>query len=219
MSTLYTTYLACELIRDGEKPQVRTPRGILSYPYLLEPSSQDSEDGTTKLKYGSTHIYQADADLTLLKETCYAVAAERFGNSWKTKLPNLHMPWHDSTAKNRNGVPHFEKIGIDPALFPIFIRCGSLASFGKPVVVTTVNNQLVHLSKDDADQIYPGRWARLAVSPYAYGDAKSTNKGISLGFEGALLLEDDEPLVARRLSAEQQFEAVPTSESASAMFK
>ena len=211
----FTTLLSCELVSKGDKPLVRTARGRLSYPVIFEPKAMANDDstGSPKLRYSTTLLFPANADLTALMDACYAVAAKKWGEQWQKKFPKLPMPWHATTDENQDGIPHYTKIGVDPKAFPVFIRTGSNADFGRPGVV---NAQAQTVGAERADQVYPGRWARLTVQPYAY--ERSNKKGVSLGLQNVQLLEDDEPLASMRRAASSEFEAVPISDSADALF-
>lgn len=210
---MFTTLLKCELISKGDKPVVRTGRGRLSYPTLF--TARASEEGGT-LRYSTTLVLPPAVDIDVLKEACFAVAAKKFGESWKTKYPKLPMPWHNSTDENQDGIPHWQKIGIDPKAFPLFLRTGANADYGRPNVVNAQNQPL---GSDRQDQVYAGRWARLTVQPYAYEHGGSKKKGVSLGLQNVQLLEDDEPLAAMRRAAETEFEPVQVSSDASELFQ
>jgi hypothetical protein len=212
---MFTTLLQCELITKGDKPVVRTARGRLSYPTVFEPKAMENDEaGKPKLRYSTTLLFPANVDLTALKDACYAVAAKKWGDKWREKFPKLPMPWHDSTSENQDGVPHCQKIGIDPKAFPVFIRTGSNAEFGRPNVITA---KAQHVGSDQAEQVYAGRWARLTVQPYAY--ERASKKGVSLGLQNVQLLEDDEPLASMRRAATAEFEPVEIAESADSFFQ
>jgi hypothetical protein len=215
MSKKFTRYLVCEVAPGGKKHDLVTARGRLSYPHLFKPSAGMGDGGGEgALRYSTTLLFPDNADISLLQETCYLIAAEKWGAKWREKFPKLPMPWKNSTDENQNGIPHYKVIGIDPKEFPVFIRTGSLADFGPPKVVEP--DPRVRVGSDRADEVYAGRWARLTVQPYAY--ERPSKKGVSLGLQNVQLLENDEPLGSMRRAAEQEFSPVELEESADSFF-
>lgn len=205
----FTTHLACQKVTVGGKDFIRTCRVRLSYPTLFTPKAMA---GTDKLKYSVTGLVPANADLTALKEECYAAAAKKFGPKWKEKFPKLPMPFHKTTDENQEGTPHYKKIGINPEEFPFFIRTSTNADDDRdpPGVVTHAGDPA------SKDQVYAGRWAMLSVQPYGY--EQSSKKGVSLGLLGTMLLERGDRL-GGGFAAKELFEPVEISESADALFK
>lgn len=153
---------ACLLVKD----KIFLPIGRLSYPHLLVPVSNNFG---SRLKYSTSVILERNVDFSLLKASIVQKAQQRWGNSDSIKWPILE---HARTCR-------------DPALaaqFPYLIRCNT----ERPPGVCDANFVIC----EDDREIYPGRWARIAVNLYAW-EHRENGKGVSAGLHSVVLLDHD----------------------------
>jgi len=148
---------------DGLK--VMSPKFRMSFPDLLKPRSFEGKDPT----YSIAMLFPPDADLKEMKRKATAAAKEK----WADKVPKkLKTPFRDASELDYDG---YEE---DWTL----VRASSKV---KPGLVDADLEDVI-----DPGEIYPGRWARAILVPFAYDTAG--NKGVSFGLRGVQLLEDDE---------------------------
>ena len=148
---------------DGLK--VMSPKFRLSFPDLLKPRAFQGQDP----KYSISMLFPPDADLSELKKKATEAAKEK----WADKIPkNLNKPFRDASELDYDG---YEDGWI-------LIRASSQ---NKPGIVDEDRIDVI-----DPGEIYPGRWARAILVPFAYDTAG--NKGVSFGLRGVQLLDHDD---------------------------
>lgn len=196
----------CQKTKSGN---ILTCEGRMMHPHFFSPSMPKGETDKEKARYQGTLIFAANADLTILAEAVEAAAVEKWGADYKKKH-KVKKPFLKSEDQ--------PKMGDIAGDFPVFIRCNSKE---KPQIVdASLNN----VDDSKSDQVYPGRWARFSVRPYAY-DHPTGGKGVSLGLQNVQLLRDDERLAGGRAQAEDDFEPVgdaggaPKGASTAALFE
>lgn len=182
----------CSKTKSGN---ILTAKGRLAYPALFKPHVQQDDDGKETAKYQASLVFPKAADLAVLAAAVEDCAKEKWGADYKTKF-KVRKPF----LKTED----YPKIGADAAAFPVFIRANANPDKGKPQIV---NAQMQNVDESKADQVYPGRWARLSLRVYWY-DHKKGGKGISFGLQNVQLLDDDEPFAAMRVAADQEFDAM-----------
>jgi hypothetical protein len=177
---------------------IRTPKGRLSYVYLLKPNPKaKTKDG--ELKYTATLLIPPGCDLTLMKNAAATAAREAFGETLKDKNGKpiaLKSPFLDGEDK---AGPDFKGWTV--------IR---LTSVGKPGIVDATGKYV-----DDAENVYSGRWAYISVRAFAYD--MELNKGVSFGMANVQLLDHDDPL-AGRPKAETEFAPIEGADDATGIF-
>ncbi len=129
-----------------------TPIGRLAFPAFHEPKAY--QDGA-KEYYQTSILFAKDDDLTDMRKEIKLAAAEAFGKDPK-KWPKISMPWRDGDLK--------EDLAGYPGTW--YVSAKSLRK------VKVVNGQKQAVETDDQDEIYGGRYARLAVR------AKVTQAGV-----------------------------------------
>lgn len=200
-----------------------TCQGRLMYPDFFQPSLPRGETDESKAKYQGTLIFPTGADLALLAEKVEEAAIEKWGAAYKQKH-KVKKPFGKAEEQ--------PKMGATAEAFPIFIRANSK---DRPQVMTasgliiSPDGELLQRDPavtdrtaykvvgrvDIAAEVYPGRWARFSLRPYAY-DHPTGGKGVSLGLQNVQILDHDERLAGARPQATDEFEAVATAGGAPA---
>ncbi len=129
-----------------------TPIGRLAFPKLNEPEAY--QEGA-KEYYSATILFDKATDLTDMRKEIKLAAAEKFGKDPK-KWPAIAMPWRDGDQK--------EDLTGYPGCW--FVSAKSLRK------VKIVDGQKQPVDAADEDEVYGGRYARLAVR------AKLTQAGV-----------------------------------------
>lgn len=165
----------------------------LSFVNLFElPKPRAGQQGEPK--YGCAILWPPMADLSILIEEYYKVAAAVFPEHWNPATNSyygLHSPFHDQGEK-------FKYDGYTPGC-----QYMTVSSKFKPQIVDTRGNPIV-----DPAKVYAGVWAVVGLKPYAYGkNPPQPKKGPGFGLQSVMILGDDTNL------------AVPKGADASQMFK
>lgn len=179
----------CHLTKFGN---VITCQGRLMYPHFFKPSLPRGETDESKAKYQGTLIFPTGADLALLAEKVEEAAVEKWGPGYKTKF-KVKKPFGKAEEQ--------PKMLATAEAFPVFIRANSN---DKPQVLDAAGKVI---DEDRSEEVYPGRWARFSLRPYAY-DHPTGGKGISLGLQNVQILDHDERLAGARPQATDEFEPV-----------
>jgi hypothetical protein len=180
------------------KSGIATPRGRLLYPSLFKASLMKGETDQSKARFGATLLLPASANLDLLIKAVNDKISEK---------------WSADVIKKSKIKKPFIKTADDPKweeyaeAFPVMIRTNSK---DRPGIVF---GNLAPCT--DETEVYGGRWAVLALNPFAY-DHPTGGKGVSWGLQHAQLLEHDDQIGPGRIRAEDAFEAVTTDGAASA---
>lgn len=183
----------CHLTKFGN---VISAQGRMMYPEFFEPSLPKGETDASKAKYQGTLIFPKTADLALLAEQVEAVAIEKWGPAYKTKF-KVKKPFGKAEDQ--------PKMADTAEGYPVFVRANSK---DRPQVVDAAGKPI---GEDRKDEIYPGRWARFSLRPYAY-DHPTGGKGVSLGLQNVQILDHDERLAGARPQASDEFEPVAAAE-------
>lgn len=170
---------------------IKTPRGKLSYPSLLEPRSM-ANDPEGEKKYSCALLIPPGADLTVMRSEAQRVAKEKWPDGVPKNVRNPFLRVGD-LERSKGG-------GQYPAEFAdwTLIRCSSKQA---PDLVDHLGQAVTRQA-----EVYPGRFSRLSVRPFAY-DQKG-NRGVSFGLQNAQLLDHDTPMAGTRSRAEDDFESV-----------
>jgi hypothetical protein len=185
-----TDFMAAAKTKSGN---IILPRGRMMYPYFYKPSMPQGETDEEKARFQCTVIFPAGVNLDALAEEVEARAVDKWGSDYKKKF-KVKKPF----LKTED----YPKMGELAEKFPIFVRCNSKE---RPQVVRGDMSNV-----DEAkgvEEVYPGRWARVSVRPWAY-DHPTGGKGISLGLQNVQLLEHDDRLAGGRPQAQDEFEAI-----------
>jgi len=162
------------------------PAGRLSYPNLLVARAMEGEPAD-KAKFSTSLMLPPDADLTLALAWVEKIAKEKWGaNIGKVRRPFLKHAEKTEDAELA-------------AAFPVLIR---MSSANKPNVVFG-NGEPCTI----ADEIYPGRWARVSVRAYAW-EHKANGRGVSFGLSNVQLLDHDDRIGGGRAKVEDEFEFI-----------
>jgi len=176
-------YKVCKLTNAGT---LLLPAGRLSYPALFKARAMPGmpEDSA---KFSTSLILPPDVDLSLAIKMVEQVATEKWGNNiGKVKRPFLK---HGEKTEDAELA----------AAFPILIRCGSAT---KPALVFGNGDPCT-----TEEEVYPGRWARISVRPYAW-EHKASGRGVSFGLGNVQILDHDDRIGGGRAKPEDEFEFV-----------
>jgi hypothetical protein len=179
--------------------RVITPKAILSYPHLFEPSAP-SNDPNAKAKYSATFVFPADTDLSGLKEAARTVAVEKFGEKRLNELiakGKFRSPFRTDDLQEKGYPEGSVYVGARSDTKPGIVSRFADAD-GKPKLI------------DDPAEIYPGCIVRGSLRPFAYDVAG--NVGVSFALQNVQKLEDGERLDSRK-NARDEFDAEPVSNS------
>lgn len=177
-----------------------TPAGRMSYPNLFYPTLPKGETEEKKRQYQVSMVFPKNADMALLNQAVEDAAIGEWGPDYKKKY-KVHKPFLRTEEH--------PKVGVDAEEFPVLIRTSSRAYQksglkNAPPQIVRANKSLV--TEAEAEEVYPGRWARLSLRAYPY-DHPTGGKGISFGLQNVQLLDHDEPLAQARPAAEDEFDA------------
>ena len=164
---------------------IKTPKGMLSYPHLFEP--QTPPNGTEPV-YSCSLVFDADTDITALKKAADDAAAEKFGPKWRDK--NLRMPFRDDG----------EEKGYSPG--SVFINIKSRQAPG--IVDRYPGTDGLPRVIDNPEDLYPGCYVMASLRPFAYDTAG--NRGVSFALQNVQKL-DEGKRIDGRVNAKDEFEA------------
>jgi hypothetical protein len=184
-----------------------TPVGRVSYPYVFK-AQVNKLSGQEE--FSLQLLFPAGTDLTILKKLEEAAKEAKWGKDKKKWPKNLRSPIRSQDDKEKtddNGnsfmPPGYEKGGV-------YLN---LKSKNKPQVVDAEPDEfgtLKHITEET--EFYPGCWARVSVSAFAYDQAG--NRGVSFALNNIQKVKDGDRLggVSR---AEDDFKPIPAAETAS----
>ncbi len=165
-----------------------TKEGRVSFPSVFEKSDFN---GDGKGKYEVTLVFDKDVDISDMKEAARAAVKGKWGN----KPPsNLRSPFRLCGDKPEHYAEEF-----DPK--DIFV---AFRSNGRPGVVDSSTQPII-----DAEEIYPGCWARVSTNAYAYDFAG--NRGVAFGLNNMQKIRDDDGIGGVKTEAKDDFEAIAGS--------
>lgn len=151
----------------------------LSFPFIFELPKATATNNNPK--YGTIILFPPAADLSILYEEYYKVAASVFPDHWNgSAYVGLHSPFHDQGEK-------FKYDGFTPGAVYM-----TVSSKFKPPVVTAQGVPVV-----DPAKVYAGVWAVCVLKPYSYGkNPPQPKKGPGFGLQTIMLIGDDTNLAA-----------------------
>lgn len=172
-----------------------TPKGRLLWSNLFAPRKE---------KHDCNLLIPKSADITALKEAVFEAGKDKFAKAFKDgggKWPSSLRNPFKKTADNDRLVAALESADLKVEDFPLFFAARSK---DKPGVVGPSGKS----DGIEAEQVYPGRWARMSIQ--AFGYEKDGNKGVTFGLVNVQLLDNDDEFVigGGRVSAESEFDAV-----------
>lgn len=129
-------------------------------------------------KHGSILIFPNNADLQILYNEFYRVAALNFADNYDPTTQQyigIRSPFRNQLEKGK--FAGFQAGGV-------FMTCTSKF---KPPVVDAMRNPIV-----DRNKVYAGVWAICAINAYPYKEP--TNKGIAFGLQSVMIIGDDQKL-------------------------
>ncbi len=170
----------------------------LSYAKLFVPEPDDSG----KLKYGTQILINKNDTDTLGKiQAAMKLMADQ---KWNGSVPaGAKVPLRDGDKSGLGGVPAKATAGAAPYGGHYFMN---LKSDYPPDVVDQAMRKIT-----DAGQIVSGDYARVSMNVFAYDNKNGS--GISFGLANVQLVRKGEPL-GDKVSADKEFEAIPTDEAA-----
>lgn len=161
--------------------KVITPKAILSYPHLAEPTSFEGQ----KPKFSASLVFPEGTDLSAIEKAVDAVGKEKWGAKWtpefKTKL--RYAPIRE--GETEKGHPAGSK----------FLNAKSDARPG------LVRGDLSPVAPEEVREVfYPGCKVRAQVSVFEYDHMG--NKGISFGLNNLQFMGHGERLDGRTPATE-----------------
>jgi ssDNA-binding protein len=172
-----------------------TPKGRLSYAFhLFEPGPPPGGDNDPKkLRYSTSLILPGNVDISLLRTEIAATAKAKWGD----KATGLKDPILDHVAKNTK----------QPDLarqFPILLR---FTSQYKPSILYPNGEEV-----KEPQQAYSGRWAKISINLWTWNHPLS-GKGVSLGLQSVILMDDDDRLGGVGASKEDDWQELMGADS------
>lgn len=171
---------------SGKAPDFMSAVGLLSFPALFEPRSQDP---TKEPRYSCSLIWnaerQAEAAFKEMEKRLMKAARQKFGS---TLPPNMWWPIRDGAEKTKYP-------GYGPGT-----KFANFTTKFQPGIVDG-KNQKVEVASD----VFAGQWARVSYTIHAF-DNKS--KGVGLGLLNVQIVKKRAPRIDGRKSAEESFEAM-----------
>lgn len=156
------------------QPSLIVGPGRLSFPSLFEPRQQK---GAAKPRWETNLLLPPDTDVERIRKALHDACVAEFGDpkSWPRKLrrpEDVLMP-----APEKGNYAGYEEGWW-------CLSCAN--SKERPEIIDAMKAEVT-----DPKQVYPGRWARLNVRPYAY---RAESSGLSLWLSHVQLLKHDTPL-------------------------
>lgn len=165
---------------------VLTPKFRVSFPFVFRPQKPFA-GSTSEPKFSVVMLFEAGADLTLLKNAAAEAVMAKWGAD-NTKWPtNLRTPFRDQGEKKYEGY----------VAGSIFVTATSKQ---KPGLVDLNVQPII-----DESQFYAGCWAIAAIRAFVYDTAG--NNGVSFGLQHIQKQADGDPL-GGRTKPEEHFEPV-----------
>lgn len=169
--------------------------GRVSFPSVFTPS-----DNNGQKNYEITLLFKKDDPFIAKLRTEIAAAIKE---KWKDKAPsNLKSPVRDGDEvySDNDSRPEYQ------GCFAVKFRCNDKR---RPGVIDALKNEIV-----DPGEIYPGCYARVSYTIYAYVHEESKAKGVRLTLSNVQKVKDckDEERFDGRSSAESDFDALPQEE-------
>lgn len=159
--------------------------GRLSFPFLFQP--QPAEYGG---KFAATLLLPPSVDTKLIAKALTDAAIEKWGPDKKKWPKGVNI---DNVIRNAEDKSHLN--GYEPGW-----KFVSLKSKQKPSIVSASLEPV-----EDEKAVYPGRWARVSASAYAYDNVL---KGVGLGLHNVQLLQHDTPLSGSGGNAKNDFDII-----------
>lgn len=154
------------------------PRGLMYFPSLFKPYLSKKEKDPSKAKYQCSILFPANADISVLEQAVRDVLDE---NIPPKKQATTKFRWPLLATKDQPKLLDY----VDD--YPVLIRC---TSKNRPDVVSA-NGQRTLEEKEEPDEVYSGRWCRLAVRPFWYPVGDSPIPGVSIGLQNVMLAFDN----------------------------
>jgi hypothetical protein len=204
----------CRVLKDAQgNPTgvIVSPRSKMIYPSLFEPSMPKGEKDKDKARFQITLLIPKTADLSPMVARVNELMAEKLTPAL-IKTTKVKKPFLKVTAEDHPKVyAKLEAAGLDPADFPVMIRCA--AKYAPSVLAA--NKSVV----TDETQVYDGRWCLASINFYWY-DHPTGGKGISAGLNNVQLLENDDvlPRGGAGGNASDEFDAVEAPGGADSVF-
>lgn len=179
MKTTTKTKQAKQGFTKREDGSFLTPEFRVSFPYVIEKDKNG--------KYGLAMIFSKETvDFDALEES----VEETINSKWGAKRPKaLLLPILDGDQSDRDEYQGKKYINGKCGKF----RPGLMNSAKEPI--------------EDAEEFYPGCWARAVITLYAWDNPAVGKKGVSVGVRNLMKTRDDEPLIGR-VKAEDDFDGV-----------
>jgi hypothetical protein len=149
----------------------RTGPARLSFPNIFQ-KGKVIEEGKEP-KYGSSLLFPAGVDLSILRAEATAVALAKWPTAGQPGGPSLHSPFKDQKEK----VGQYDGYQAGS----IYLSCYAER---KPPAVDTRLSPVVEESK-----IYPGVWAICTIRCFDFD--KTVKKGVSFGLQSVMIIADD----------------------------
>jgi hypothetical protein len=193
----------------GEKKEIKrftTPVFRVSFPHLFEATKASDADKDAKPKFSLSAIWTpgkfSDKDKALwaaIGKELNRVALEAFKKPWKDLPDNIKRGLRDGAAKE----------GLDG--YGEGTKFANLTTYNRPGVVNLAKEP-IGPEHGNADEIYPGCYARATVSVYSYGlKPGSKGKGVAIGLFNVQKVKDG-PRLDNRVAAEDDFDEELDSE-------
>lgn len=178
-----------------ERVKLTTPVFRVSFPNLFEARAIEG-DPNSKPKFGTSAIWTlakfSDKDKVLWKKIMAELDKEsrrKFGKAWK-ELP----------ASIKRGIRNGdEKEGMEG--YGEGTRFANLTTKNRPGVIDKDKNE-ISPEEGNADEIYPGCYARATVTVYSYDNK---GKGVALGLRNIQKVKDG-PRLDNRTAADEDFD-------------
>ena len=182
-------------MENAKVKKVVTPTFRVSFPAVFQAKLNELSG---KTEYSVVMLIDKKQDITAMKQLCAAVAKEKWGEKIPTGIRN---PFRDGDT---------EKAGREGYANAYFVTAKSTQ---KPGVVDESLQPIIN-----AEDFYPGCYARATVTAYAY-DNKG-NRGVAFGLQNLQKVKDGEPF-SGKTRAEDDFAPVKSeslAEDAGSMF-
>lgn len=188
---------------DGKKRGKRftTPVFRVSFPNLFEARAGDPDDPNSKKKFGLQAIWtpgkftarEKELWKAIIKEL-HAKSKEAFKRPWNELPDNIKRGLRDGAAKE----------GLEG--YGEGTRFASLTTSTRPGVIAKDGETRISPDEGNADEIYPGCYARATVNVYSYGTKPgSKGKGVAIGLFNVQKVKDG-PRLDSRVAAEDDFD-------------